>query len=141
MKPPSYDETRFSPLLTDSAIQGRVELLVGRASSRQLWLLFLDDENVQLPLLIPIDGLPAVPTDGQTAEVLDRVRQVMDDIGAAEVIVVLERYAAEALSDADLRWARSIRDGCEACGIPLRAQLLSHRSGARWLAADDLWGG
>jgi hypothetical protein len=132
------DSTALNPLTTDSQIQERVANLIGRANVRQLWLLFLDELDLQLPLLIPIDGLPALPSDEQTAEVIDRVREVMGEIGASSVIVVLERYAAANLTEQDRAWATSISRGCEASGVPLRAQLLSHRSGVRWIAADDL---
>jgi hypothetical protein len=134
----SFEESALQPLRSDAEIQERVEALIGRANMRQLWLLFLDELDVQLPLLIPIDGLPAVPSDDQTAEVLDRVSEVMGEIGASSVIIVIERYAAATLTEHDIAWAQSLRRGCEASGVVLRAQLLSHRAGVRWIAHDDL---
>jgi hypothetical protein len=137
MKPPQYDDTALTPLSTDAAIQERVEQLIGRANQRQLWLLFLDEFEVQLPLLIPIDGLPVEPSDDETARLLDRVREVMGDIGASSIVVVLERYGAANLTVHDGEWARSIRRACEASGLLLRALFLSHRSGVRWIAEND----
>ena len=58
----------------------------------------------------------------------------------ASVVVVLERYAPEQLTDADRSWARQIRDGCGLAEVPLRAIVLSHRRGARLLAPDDYAG-
>jgi hypothetical protein len=138
MKPLTSDEAAVIPLRTDSDIQKRVEQLIGRANVRQLWLLFLDDLDTQLPLLIPIGGLPPYPLDGQTADVLDHVREVMGDVGASSIVVVHERYASSTLSGPDIAWAQSLREGCAGTGITLRAQLLSHRSGVRWIADDDL---
>jgi hypothetical protein len=138
MKPPQYDETALVPLSTDAAIQERVEQLIGRANQRQLWLLFLDEFDLQLPLLIPIDGLPIQPSDDGTAELLDRVREVMGDVGASSIVVVIERYGAATLTPHDGDWARSIRRVCEASGLSLRAQLLSHRNGVRWISDDDI---
>lgn len=138
MKPPRFDETQLLPLTTDAAIEERIAHLVGRAISRQLWLMFLDQDDLQLPLLIPIDGLPDSPTDDQSAEVLDRVRDVMEQIGATAIVVVLERYGSETLTAQDVEWARSLRRGCLRGGIALRAQLLSHRGGVRWIAQDDI---
>ena len=138
MKPPSFDDTQNLPLTTDAEIQDRISQLVGRAISRQLWLVFLDDLDLQLPLLIPIEGLPDLPTDEQTGLVLDRVGEVMADIGASAIVTVLERYGPATLAHADVAWAASIRRGCLDRGITLRAQLLSHRSGVRWIAEDDL---
>ena len=138
MKPPNYDDSVLVPLTSDASIQDRVEQLVGRANQRQLWLLFLDELDVQLPILIPIDGLPTEPSDEQTAQILDRVREVMGDIGASSLVLVIERYGPAALTPQDIEWARSLRRACDASGVLLRAQLLSHRAGVRWIAADDI---
>jgi hypothetical protein len=138
MKSPNYDETVSTPLATDADIHKRVEQLIGKANQRQLWLLFLDELGVQLPLLIPIDALPTAPSDAQTAEVLDRVREVMGEIGASALVVVIERYGPSTLTAQDIEWARSLHRACDASGVVLRAQLLSHRTGVRWIAVDDI---
>jgi hypothetical protein len=137
MKPTAYEETQLLPLTTDDDIERRVADLVGRANSRQLWLLFLDEVDVQLPLLIPIEGLPSQPSDEQTERVVDHVRELMGEIGATSVITVLERYAAASLSVQDAAWARSLRESCDRHGVTLRAQLLSHRTGVRLLSKDE----
>lgn len=136
MKPPSYDESRTAPLDTDAMIERRVAELIGHANLRQMWLLFLDEFDVQLPLLIPIDGLPPSP-DGHTTAVAANVRELMDDIGAAALIVVWERYGPRALSVDDTAWARAMAAACRDEHLGLRAMLLSHRGGVRWLAPDD----
>jgi hypothetical protein len=132
-----YEETQLLPLITDQDIERRVADLIGRANSRQLWLLFLDEFDIQLPLLIPIEGLPSEPTDEQTDVVLERVRDVMGEIGATAVITVLERYGAPALTMQDAAWVRALHRGCSNRGVTLRAQLLSHRTGVRWIAAEE----
>jgi hypothetical protein len=138
MKPPLYEETELQPLVTDAEIEGRVADLIGRANSRQLWLLFLDEFAVQLPLLIPIESLPTEPTAEETELIIQRVRELMGEIGATAVVTVLERYGAAALTAQDAAWARSLRAGCDEQGVILRAQLLSHRTGVRWIS-DDEW--
>ena len=137
MKTPTYDEAALLPLTTDADITERVELLIGRANQRQLWLLFLDELNLQLPLLIPVEGLPVSPTEAETALILDRVREVMGELGASSIVVVIERYGPSAPTPQDLDWARSIRRACEATGVSLRAQLLSHRTGVSWISTED----
>ena len=132
-----YEETQTQPLITDEDIERRVADLVGRANSRQLWLMFLDETDVQLPLLVPIEGLPGEPTDEQAGGVIYRVRELMGEIGAASVITVLERYGPPALTAQDAAWVRSLRRACEERGVMLRGQLLSHRTGVRWIAADE----
>jgi hypothetical protein len=138
MNPPQYEDTQLLPLTTDAAIEQRVADLIGRANSRQLWLLFLDEVDVQLPLLIPIESLPSEPTTEQTDGVIYRMRELMGEIGASAVVVVLERYGAASLTAQDVAWARSLRTGCDTHGVSLRAQLLSHRAGVRWITDDEL---
>jgi hypothetical protein len=132
-----YEESQLLPLITDQDIERRVADLIGRANSRQLWLLFLDEFDIQLPLLIPIEGLPSEPTDEQAEAVLERVREVMGEIGATAVITVIERYGAPALTMQDAAWVRALRHGCSHRGVTLRAQLLSHRTGVRWIGTEE----
>jgi hypothetical protein len=133
-QPPSEEA---SPLVTDADIEGRVQRLIGRANIRQLWLLFLDEASVQLPLLVPIDGLPSEPTDADTAGVIDNIAEVMQSLGAASIVFVWERYGSAVLTAQDAAWARSLHDACDAKGVSLRAMLLSHRSGVRWVDEED----
>jgi sugar phosphate isomerase/epimerase len=132
-----YEETQLLPLVTDQDIERRVADLIGRANSRQLWLFFLDEFDIQLPLLIPIEGLPSEPTEEQADTVLERVREVMGEIGATAVITVLERYGSPALTMQDASWVRALRRGCANRGVTLRAQLLSHRTGVRWIGPEE----
>ena len=134
---PRYDESQLPPLTTDRDIERRVSDQIGRAHSRQLWLLFLDQFDIQLPVLIPIEGLPPEPTDDQCARVVDRVRELMGEIGATAVVTVLERYGPATLTVQDAGWARSLRQGFADRGVMLRAQLLSHRTGVRWIGDED----
>jgi hypothetical protein len=133
-----YEETQLLPLTTDDDIERRVADLIGRANSRQLWLLFLDEVDVQLPLLIPIEGLPPEPTDEQADGVIDSVRLLMGEIGASAVIMVLERYGPVTLTAQDAALVRSLRRGCDKHGVLLRAQLLSHRTGVRRIGAEEV---
>jgi hypothetical protein len=137
MNTTTIEEARQAPLITDDDIRRRVSDLIGRANVRQLWLLFLDSENIQLPLLIPIDGLPSEPTEDQSARVVMNVAEVMIDIEASSIVIVWERYGAPKLTAQDAAWARSLNQACRAHRITLRAMLLSHRTGVSWIGAPD----
>lgn len=136
MKTPSYEETRLQPLTTDALIEERVTALIGRASQRQLWFLFLDDKQVQLPLVIPLGELPARP-DALVGNLAQSMSEAMAAADARSVIVVIERYADSTLTAADRAWARAVHEGFEQQGIVVRGILLSHRRGVRWVAQDD----
>ena len=132
-----YEESALLPLTSDHDIERRVADLIGRANSRQLWLLFLDEFEIQLPILIPIEGLPSEPTDDESSRVVERVREVMAQIGASAVVFVVERYGPSTLSAHDDAWVRSLRKECAEQAVTLRAQLLSHRTGVRLLDGYD----
>ncbi len=134
---PAYEDAKLVPLDTDSAIERRVHDLIGRANRRQLWLIFLDEDRVQLPTIIPVDELPLAPEPGDGEMLAGALATTAEMIGAAAVVLVWERYADETLSALDRRWASMAHDACDERGVPLRAMLLSHRRGVRWIAQDD----
>ncbi|RLQ84088.1 hypothetical protein D9V28_07555 [Mycetocola zhadangensis] len=133
----SASTANTQPLVTDELIEQRVSDLIGRASRRQLWLLFLDSDNVQLPLLIPTDDYPGRPTPDHANELANGIRHIAGAARAAQVILVWERYAGSDLTPLDRAWAQQLHNACSGIGVPIRAQLLSHKRGVRWLAPDD----
>lgn len=136
MKTPSYDDTILQPLTTDALIEERVNSLIGKACRRQLWFLFLDSEQVQLPLMIPMDDIPSAPDD--SVDGLARLMgEAIDAADARSTVVVIERFAGDTLTPSDKAWARAIHDAFEREGIVVRGILLSHRRGVRWIAQDD----
>ncbi|MHA6670279.1 hypothetical protein ACX3O0_15565 [Homoserinimonas sp. A447] len=136
MRTPSYHDAKTGPLTSQVLIEERVRALIGRACRHQLWFLFLDDNQVQLPLMIPLDDLPSVP-DGSVHDLARAMGQAMEAAGAGSIIVVIERYASSALTPADVAWARGIHDAFDLEQLELRGVLLSHNRGVRWIAQDD----
>lgn len=137
MTPARYDEAKLLPLTTSALIEERVADLLGRAIKRQLWLLFLDESGVQLPLLVPLDGLPAVPPDPPDLTLRSMIRHFRETADAHSFIFVLERYADDALTPADIAWARALHRACDEAEVPLSGILVNHKRGVRWVAQDD----
>lgn len=133
----NYSTAREHPLVTDELIEQRVADLVGRACRRQLWLLFLDEDDVQLPLVMPTDDFPNRPDPAYIAALGAAAKGVMETAGAAQLILVWERYSTSDLTPLDKAWARELGAGCSREGVVVRAQLLSYKRGVRWLAPDD----
>lgn len=125
------------PLVTDELIQHRVQAIVGRACTRQVWMLFLDGRSVQMPLILPMADFPESPGGGNAAQFAARVREIVDAIDASQVIFVWERYAGDRLTPADCAWAEQLHHACLLEKVSVRAQLLSHKRGVRWIAAED----
>jgi len=137
MTPIDRHEADLEPLTTDALIEARVGSLIGRAQNRQIWLLFLDQNHVQSPLVLPISDVPVAPAADDLDNWCELIRGTTEAVDAADVIVVIERYAPDRLTDADRGWARLLSDGCRVAGVTLRAVVLSHRNGVRLLAAED----
>lgn len=127
----------LAPLVTDTDVESRVATLIGRANVRQLWLLFLDEDGVQLPLLLPIDGLPPAPRHADLSSMMTSISQLMANIGASRAVIVWERYGPATLTANDVLWIKALTGSCAAEGVSIRAVLLSYRNGVRWIAPDD----
>ena len=133
----SAETAENEPLVTDELIKQRVRAIVGRACRRQVWMLFLDERHVQVPLILPMADYPASPGDGNAAVFAARVKEILDVAGAAQVIFVWERYAGDQLTPVDCAWAAQLHQACHSEGVSVRAQLLSHKRGVRWMAPED----
>lgn len=103
------------PLLTDPDVLARVTELVGPAAvRRQLWVLFLDRDRRQAPVMVPIedlsDRLDELPP---LAPVLEGVMPMLaTTAGAGAVVLVLERRGPHVATADDERWAAQLATGC-----------------------------
>ena len=129
----SAAEAALLPITSDDEIVERVSELLERATQRQVWMLFLDDEDVQLPLLIPISDYPTSPGDDEAPAFAAHIGAVMRDVEAASVVIVWERYASAHATPSDRAWAAAMSEACADAGVRVRAQLLCHRTGVRLL--------
>ncbi|MFC6357450.1 hypothetical protein [Luethyella okanaganae] len=137
MSLPSAEEARSMPIVTDDEVEARVAALIGSACRRQFWMLFIDGDDRQLPLIMPVADYPTSPAGGRAELLASRIKEIVDLADAAQVIFVWERRLAEASTQADRAWASALGDACRAEGVSVRAQLISHRSGVRWFPPDD----
>jgi hypothetical protein len=133
----SYADAQLQPLETDALIQHRVTELIGGACRRQLWFLFLDEHGVQLPVLMPIADPPLMPPPPESDVLLAMVGHLVEAVEASAIVLVVERPGGEEVSASDRAWAGALHAACHGVGVPLRALLLSHDHGVRWLAQDD----
>jgi hypothetical protein len=100
-------------------------------------MLFTDDSNIQTTDMIAIDDYPTSPGGGNAELLAARISGWMSRTDAAQVIFVWERRVGERFTPADRAWAKAIAGACRECGVSVRAQLISHRTGVRWFAPDD----
>jgi hypothetical protein len=127
----------LTPLHSAQSIEQRVGALIGRATIRQLWILFLDADDVQLPVLVPLDGLPPAPTSLWTNAIAAMAGESAHDAGAASIVLVWERYGPPQLSASDAEWLSALRGGLTDMNLAVRQIVVSHRTGVRLVADDE----
>jgi hypothetical protein len=118
-----------------------VEAIVPVAVRRQLWTLFFDDDDVPLPLMVPLEGIPEMPDTSALEHYGDALAAVATEFGAATVAFVLERVGAATSRPSDRRWA----EGLEVLGrgrpFEVRPVLLCGNDGVSVLEAGSGAGG
>jgi len=133
---PSLDDVRSVPLTDDESVRLRVADLLGRALRHQLWLMLIDADACQLPLLVPFE-VPPIPADDDAEPLADLLREAAEACDAASAIIAFERPGRDALTRLDREWLRVAHDAARLAGIPLRGPLLAHSRGVRWVAPED----
>lgn len=133
---PKYLDTRDLSLGADDDLLARVDSLLGSASSRQVWLMFLDSNDCQLPTLMPA-YVPEVPEpdDGEWLEHM--LGAITRDTDVATVVTIFERPGAMDLTSSDCSWLRQLSAASAEAGIARRGPFLCHNGGVRWVLADE----
>lgn len=121
-------------LHTDADVHERVSMLVGTAvTDRQLWIMFMDGDGVQAPVIMPIAEMPAVPGP----EIVDRLAEVLGALhgdlateqGPGSVVLTWERRGPDRPQPADLAWVRALLEACGASGTRCLGTFLSTPAG------------
>ena len=117
------------PLLTDDDVTRRVADLVGPAArDRTLWLLFVDGDDRQAPVAMPVEDMPGLPDDVVPAlgrVVLGFLPQLATAAGPGSVMFVRERLGPDEVIAADVAWADALTAMCREFAIPMRGIHLS----------------
>ena len=133
---PKYLDTPDVSLADDDVLRQRIESLLGIANSRQVWLMFLDSNECQLPTLMPA-YVPEQPEPDDSEWLEQMVRTVTLGIGAATVVTIFERPGSGELTSSDCAWLRMLRASGAAGSIATRGPLLCHDAGVRWVGLDE----
>lgn len=136
-----------APLTDDILLADRIGLLLEHAIRRQFWMLFLTDQDVLAPAVMPCTDLPEDPTQitvtadlgavGNAELLATRVAQIMEAYDLAQAVFVWERRGGPRVGDEERRWAQELASACARVGARVRAQFILHDRGLRVLAPDD----
>ena len=136
MQPPHDSDLSRETLESDHDLTERVRSLLTGALRRQIWLMFLDHEARQLPVIMPSD-VPRRPRDGEAVGFGRFLGSVVDELEATTAVITFERRGSDTYDESDREWFRLIRDACSSSGIALRGPLLCHTEGVRWVSPED----
>jgi hypothetical protein len=136
MSIPNYDDSYEIELTSDADLLDRVSALLQRANTRQVWLMFLDDEHRQLPLLMP-SYVPRVPGERETARLGGFFRELSTEVGATTIVPTYERRGRADLTDTDQVWLQTLHNACVESSLGFRGPLLCHSTGVRWVPLDE----
>lgn len=136
MPTPRFDDVADISLTTDELLLDRIRELVGGAYRRQLWFMLLDDDDRQLPVLIPLD-VPERPEPEHRVGFLPLLTGLVEELAVGSVAVILERPGPDTLSAGDRAWFAVLADASRGAGLRMRGPVLAHDHGFRWIAAED----
>ncbi len=131
---PEYD--LWAPLETDTDVLDRVDQLIGHDArrDRSLWLLFLAADAVQLPVVVPIDDVPAIPESGAAESICDVIARVLNDsVPGGSVVITLVRDNGRGVTDSDEQWLTALQAAAARTGVRLRMCCLATTDGVRRL--------
>lgn len=121
-------------LVSEEDVLARITTLVGPAiTDGQLWLMFVDGDGRQAPVVVPISRMPRHP-DRRGLAALTKVlggvaRGLATSCGPGAVILTRERTGGAGALPLDHVWAEALAEACRAADLPLRGLYLSTAGG------------
>jgi hypothetical protein len=123
-------------IATDGDARELLSGLLGPALRRQLWAFFLAPDGAQLPVVIPIDGIPASPGDDEVRSIVSSLGAVLDEFSpGGSILFALERPGEETPHAFDELWADSLHAAAGHERVEVFAIYLVHNDGLRMLKA------
>lgn len=128
-----------TPLRTDEDVGRRVATLIGRATRDDtLWLLFVDGDDRQTPVVVPVEELSGPPDEEMVTALGDVLEGILPDLatatGVGSVVFVRERLGPDDMLPADRAWAEALVTMCRKREIRLRGVHLSTRRGTQHIS-------
>lgn len=132
-----------APLNTDQDVLHRVDCLVDQDSRRQrsLWVMFLSAEHVQLPVIVPVDGVPERPDPGFAGNLCAVIASVLGEAApGGSAVMTLTRPGDGAVAGTDRDWSRALISAAVTYGITIRMLCLATEAGVQQIVPADASG-
>ena len=131
---PDFD--LLAPLSTDADVLNRVDQIISYDArrGRSMWLLFLDADGVQLPVIVPIDDFPAEPEPDGALSICHLIAHVLTDAApGGSAVITLVRDEGRAVTGSDQHWLLALHEAAAHTGARLRMICLASRDRIRQL--------
>jgi hypothetical protein len=115
--------------VADDELVAFVGALFGEPLRSQLWVAYFDDDDGVIPVLTPVDDLPAGSPPGAVEPLAAFVVETAGVVGAAAVALVWERPDLDGPTRDVLTQAGACSAALERDGLLVRARLLLHAAG------------
>jgi hypothetical protein len=96
---------------SDADVLDRVGACIDKQSrtGRSLWIMFVDPGGAQLPVLVPIDGVPECPEPDDARAVCHLITQVLNDAApGGSAVISLTRSGTGHIRESDRRWTSTL---------------------------------
>lgn len=106
---------------------------------RQLWVGFIDADDMMTPLLLQINDLPGLPTRDSLDSLMFVAEQTLaEQLPEGRLAVLLCRPGSSHLTEPDLSWARGLTSAAQRNGIPMEPVHFASDERLQVFAPDDL---
>ncbi len=123
---------------TDEDVHQHLLAMVGpeRDGPRALWVVFLDDAERAMPLVIPIGDLPTMVDRVMVANLAGILRVLVDENAPGGCVAfALVRRAGGDRGTYEVGWSDALREAMSCVGLPVRAIVAIGRDRSRVLPA------
>jgi hypothetical protein len=125
-----------APLSTDEEILARIGLILDADARQQRSLVvqFLDAQDRELPVVVPVDGIPRQPDGPTVTNLCWIISQVLDEHApGGSVVLTLTRPGSDEIGSEDRGWRDAIASAAADEGASIRLMCLGTRDGVRVL--------
>jgi hypothetical protein len=126
------------PVSDAQGLADRVGELLPVAVRRQLWTLFFDADDVQLPMMVPLEGIPDRPSPSAVRSWGLALEAVVDEFDVAWVCFVVERPGGAEETESDTAWCEELVALGASTGLVVRSVLGCTDDGIRpWVVTPS----
>lgn len=127
---PDFDMS--APLTTDADVLDRVGSCIDQQSRarRSLWLMFLDSDGIQLPVLVPVDDMPEHPAPADARALCHVIAHVLLDAApGGSAVISLTRPGTGVVRGSDQQWNNALHKAAASEGAMIRMVCLATKDG------------